>query len=152
MTHRSTTSSVALGWVVGVVLYGVFYAVSPWQESGRPYPYWALATSQIGTAVVAVLPGVTAGYFAGRSGFWVGAVAGVLVSTTVPLVSAVISWPSVMIASHVTATFVVNSLSAIVAAFITNGLSGIAGAHIHSLPSNRPVEADARKSDARGSP
>lgn len=136
MTYRSLAIASALGWLMGVALSGFLYAITPWQEPGQAYPYWAMVTSQVGSALLAVLPGLTAGYLAGRRGFGVGAASGILTSLTMFVLSATISWPSVMMASHVTATFAVNGFSAAVAALITNGLSGVAGAYIRALPSN----------------
>jgi hypothetical protein len=143
MTQRSIPISIALGWVLGVVIHGLIYVITPWHEPGHAYPYWAMATAQIGSAVVAVLPGLAAGYLAGRSGFRVGAISGVLASLTMYALSATISWPSVLIASHVSAMFAVNALSTAVSAVITNGLTGIAGVYIRVLPSNPALNTDA---------
>jgi hypothetical protein len=150
MAPRSIASSTILGWLVGLVLNGIVYAITPWQEPGQAYPYWALAASQIGAALIAVGPGFAAGYFAGRSGFWVGATSGVLTALSMYALSATISWPSVLMASHVTATFATNGLSAAVAGFITNGLSGIAGQYMRVLPSNPALNTDAARSRRAG--
>jgi len=150
MAQRSIAISAALGWLVGVVLSGVVYAITPWQEPGQAYPYWALVTSQIGAALIAVTPGFIAGYFAGRSGFWVGAASGMLASLTMYALSATISWPSVLIASHVTATFAINGFSATIAALITNGFAGIAGVYIRALPSNPALNTDAKRPQRAG--
>ena len=146
MTHRSAAASITAGWAVGVALYGVLYALLPWQESGHQYPYWAMITSQLGTAVVSVLPGLVAGYLSGRQGLSVGATAGGLAALTIALVAATASWPSVMLASHVTASFATNTVAAVAAALVTNGIAGMAGIQFRRLPSNSTPHPDARSS------
>ena len=145
MIKRSRMTSAILGWIVGVALYGGLYAITPWPEPGLAYPYWAVFTNQLAPALVAVVPGVAAGYFLGRSGFTVGAASGVLTTLSVSAVSAAASWPSVLLTSHVTTTFAVDTLSATLAALLTNGLSGAAGAYMRWLSSNSAPQGDGRQ-------
>ena len=152
VTHRSAAASIAAGWAVGVALYGLLYAVLPWQESERQYPYWAMITNQLGTAFVSVIPGLVAGYLAGRLGLSVGAMAGGLAALTIALVAATASWPSVMLASHVTASFAANTFAAVVAALVTNGIAGVAGIQFRRLPSNSTPHTDARASSVPDQP
>ena len=144
MTHRSAVASIAVGWAVGVGLQGLLYAVLPWQESGQQYPYWATITSQVGTAFVAVVPGLITGYLAGHQGLRFGAAAGGLSALTLAIVAATASWPSVMLASHVTASFATNAFAGVIASLITNGIAGVAGIHLNELPSNSTPHTDAR--------
>ncbi len=152
MVRRSASISAILGWLVGVAVFGVLYVVLPPLKPEQPEPYWAMAADKIGDAMLAVLPGLIAGYLAGRSGFRVGAVSGILTTLTVFFASAASTWPSLTLESPVTTTFFVKAVSITIAALITNGVSGLAGVYIHqSLPSNRTVDSDARGSGARGS-
>jgi hypothetical protein len=137
MESRSLIMSVVVGALIGIALYGMTYVLTPWREPGQPVFYWVLFTAGLGGALAIVVPGLSAGYLAGRSGFLVGASAGVIAALGVSLLPAGLTWPSVTLSHDTTTTFVVNVCSGLIAAIITNGISGISGAHIAQEKSAR---------------
>jgi len=146
---RSISSSVGFGLVVGVVLY-VILVVAGW-NAARGHSDWSTLLGQFGSALTAMLPGLVAGYLARRSGFVIGATAGILTSVVVSVLLATVNWPPFWEPQEVTRGFVVGGIAYALAAFLTNGVAGIAGVHVARarLPSNPPPNSDAREAGAR---
>jgi hypothetical protein len=136
MATRTSAMALGLGWLAGVivcvVLYGARWTVLPYFTSNL-----ALFTVEIVAALLAVVPGLVAGYWAGRHGAIVGAATGLLGSLTA---SATVSG---MALTELTAMFMATEMGKAVAAAGTNGISGVVGERLRSLPSNTTPHPDA---------
>ena len=137
--------AVICGAILGLLIIAALSGVLPWSEPGKPYPFWAHLLGKAGDSLASVAPGFFAGYLARRAGLWVGAIAGLLVSVAVALVSSTLSWPTVGESQAITLYFIGNLFAEGSAAAITNGVAGLAGEYLgkSAKPSNIAVKRDA---------
>ena len=140
--QRSTVASASSGLLAGVVLYGVIVFLG-WNGPTSTSP-WSTFFGPVAAALTAVGPGFVAGYFSGRSGFVIGATAGVLTSIVVSLLSATVNFPPYWQPEEVTQAFAVQCFAYALAALLTNGVSGIAAAYLAraAVPSNDKLETE----------
>jgi MFS family permease len=149
--QRSIVASVGFGLLGGVALYALIVLLG-WNGPPSNSP-WSTFFGPVAAALTAVMPGLVAGYLSGRSGFVIGAIAGVLTSLVVSFLSATVNFPPFWEPEEVTQAFAVQSFAYALVALLTNGVSGIAGAYLArvAVPSNHKLETDARNSSARRS-
>jgi MFS family permease len=149
--QRSTVASASSGLLAGVVLYGVIVLLG-WNGPTSTSP-WSTFFGPVAAALTAVVPGFVAGYLSGRSGFVIGATAGVLTSIVVSFLSATVNFPPYWEPEQITQAFAIQGFAYALAALLTNGVSGIAAAYLAraAIPSNNKLETDACNSSARRS-
>ena len=123
--QRSIVTSVSSGLLAGVVLYWVIVLLG-WNGPTSTSP-WSTFFGPVAAALTAVVPGFVAGYLSGRSGFVIGATAGVLTSIVVSFLSATVTFPPFWEPEEITQAFAVQGFAYALAALLTNGVSGIAG-------------------------
>jgi hypothetical protein len=134
--QRSIVVSVSFGLLAGIVLY---MSISLLGWNGPPLnSLWSSFLGPVAGAFTAIVPGFIAGYLCRRTGFIVGAAAGVLTSLVVTFLSATVDLPPFWPREAITLTFAIQGFSFALAAILTNGVSGIAGAYLATVaaPSN----------------
>ena len=146
-------TSIGVGVLIGVVLQLLLNAMPPWSASAKGSLDWIFFVDRLGGAMLAVAPGVSAGYVARNSPFWAGAVAGLLTTLLYIAFIGFVS-PAVFKSGMPDNIEMLATIGGGLGALFTNGIAGIAGSAIarDGLPSNPTVERDARKDSARPSP
>ena len=124
---RSLAVSIAFGWVTGAALYGAM-AATHWYASKDSS--WEPPLITVIVAFAAVGPGFVAGYFAARSGFVVGATAGVLTSIVNAIFVAQIETRSILERAELPMPAVPEEIAFALAALIVGGVCGLAGVKV----------------------
>jgi hypothetical protein len=131
MTEPTRSAVVAIGGgvVVGIVVAGVFLAVTLWWPSAEPYPSWRHIIGHIESALQAVAPGVVTGNLSRRPSFLAGALAG-LVCVLLKVAGAFLLVGAEVIRDTALPE-IANILGVVLATAGTNGIAGIAGGALY---------------------
>jgi hypothetical protein len=119
--------AVVSGWVAGVALYALIAAMHWYAPRDS---WWEPLLAKIVTAFATVGPGFVAGYLATRSGFLVGASAGVLTSVVNSIFIAQLETRSVMDHAELPTLGLPDDMAFALAAAIVGGICGLAGVKV----------------------